>query len=45
MLKNYERIATNISLLYLGLSFHILFLHNTILFTWKLVLEYFLLIS
>ena len=43
--KLWPKIATNISHLYLGLSFHILFLQNTIVFTWKILPKYFLLIS
>ena len=45
MLKNYDKKTTNISHLYLGLIFHKLFLQNIIVFTWKVLREYLLLIS
>ena len=42
MLKNYKpKVATNISQLYLGLSFHILFSQNEIIFTRKFYLSIF----
>jgi len=40
-----KKVATTISHLYLSLSFYILFLENTIVFTWIVLPQYFLLIS